>query len=90
MSTFLIIVSAFYGVALIVSILITLYYRNDYRNFIRHKAKTCSFEEIEKILAFDKEILSNSQNYNSTFVDATWEHLNMWEEIKKNKKEKVA
>ena len=90
MSTFLIIFLVVYGIVLITAIIITMYYRNDYSNFIRHKAKTCSFEEIEKILAFDKKILNHPQIYNQAFVDATWEHFNMWEEIKKTKKEKAA
>ena len=68
-----------------ISVFVTLYGKYDYINFIKKNADKYTIEEIDSIIQKDNAILEEKTLYDTSYIDAILDNIELWEEIRNYK-----
>lgn len=68
-----------------ISVIITLYAKYDYIDFIKKNADKYTIEEIDSIIQKDNAILEEETLYDTSYIDAILDNIELWEEIRNYK-----
>ena len=68
-----------------ISVIVTLYGKYDYINFIKKNADKYTIEEIDSIIQEDNAILEEETLYDRTYINAILDNIELWEEIRNYK-----
>lgn len=68
-----------------ISVVIILYGKYDYINFVKKNAKKYTIEEIDSIIQKDNAILEEETQYDRSYIDAVLDNIELWEQIRKYK-----
>ncbi len=68
-----------------ISVFVTLYGKYDYINFIKKNADKYTIEEIDSIIQKDNAILEEKTLYDTSYIDAILDNIELWEQIRNYK-----
>lgn len=68
-----------------ISVIITLYGKYEYINFIKKNADKYTIEEIDSIIQRDNAILEEETQYDRRYIDAILDKIELWEQIRNYK-----
>lgn len=68
-----------------ISVIIILYGKYYYINFIKKNADKYTIEEIDNIIQKDKAILEGETLYDKTYIDIILDNIELWEQIRNYK-----
>lgn len=68
-----------------ISLIIIIYGKYEYINFIKKNAKKYTIEEIDSIIQKDNAILEEETIYDKTYIDAVLDNIELWKQIRKYK-----
>ena len=68
-----------------ISVIIILYGKYEYINFIKKNADKYTIEEIDNIIQKDKAILEGETLYDKTYIDIILDNIELWEQIRNYK-----
>ena len=68
-----------------ISVIITLYAKYDYIDFIKKNADKYTIEEIDDIIQKDNAILEKETLYDTSYINAILDNIELWGEIKSYK-----
>ena len=68
-----------------ISVIIILYGKYEYINFIKKNADKYTIEEIDNIIQKDKAILEGETLYDKTYIDIIPDNIELWEQIRNYK-----
>lgn len=68
-----------------ISVIIILYGKYEYINFIKKNADKYTIEKIDNIIQKDKAILEEAKIYDRTYIDAILDNIELWEQIRNYK-----
>jgi len=69
-------------------LIIILYGKYDYINFIKKNAKKYTIEEIDNIIQKENAILEEETPHDRIYIDAILDKIELWEQIKSYKLKK--
>ena len=68
-----------------ISVIITLYAKYDYIDFIKKNADKYTIEEIDDIIQKDNAILEEETLYDTSYIDIILDNIELWEQIRNYK-----
>ena len=68
-----------------ISVIVTLYGKYDYINFIKKNADKYTIEEINSIIQEDNAILEEETLYDRTYINVILDNIELWEQIRNYK-----
>ena len=74
-----------YLVLFFISVIIIIYDKYDYINFIKKNADKYTIEEIDNIIQKDKTILEGAPLYDKTYIDIILDNIELWQQIRNYK-----
>lgn len=74
-----------YLVLFFISVIIIIYDKYDYINFIKKNANKHTIEEIDNIIQKDNAILEEETQYDRTYIDIIRDNIELWEQIRNYK-----
>lgn len=74
-----------YLVLFFISVIIIIYDKYDYINFIKKNANKHTIEEIDNIIQKDNAIIEEETQYDRTYIDIIRDNIELWEQIRNYK-----
>lgn len=74
-----------YLVLFFISVIIIIYDKYNYINFIKKNANKHTIEEIDNIIQKDNAILEEETQYDRTYIDIIRDNIELWEQIRNYK-----
>lgn len=68
-----------------ISVIVALYAKYDYIDFIKKNADKYTIEEIDSIIQKDNAILEKETLYDTSYIDAILNNIELWEQIRNYK-----
>lgn len=68
-----------------ISLIIIIYGKYEYINFIKKNADKYTIEEIDSIIQKDNAILEEETIYDKTYIDAVLDNIELWKQIRNYK-----
>lgn len=70
----------------ILSLIVYLYSKHEYNNFIHKMANENTIEHIDEIISEDEKLI-NTKTFKGYMLESLLDHKELWEQIKKHKME---
>ena len=70
----------------IISLIVHLYSKYEYNNFIQKMANENTIEHIDEIISEDEKLI-NAKTFKGYMLESLLDHKELWEQIKKHKME---
>lgn len=65
-----------------ISVIITIYAKYDYIDFIKKNADKYTIEEIDSIIQKDNAILEKETLYDTSYIDVILDNIELWQQIR--------